>query len=161
MASRCPKASHTLPYDCHTPQWRILAGGLRRIEKAKSKMLDKQKKFGRLVTMFAFHQPDYSTLNSSPDSKYTFLCLYRQTLPLELQLLEETPPAHYLKNNCWCSLLPKFWWWPLTSTLLNDNLSLCESSDGFSMCLQCGWFKRCEYYSIEFKENGKFWRAIS
>ena len=47
--------------------------------------------FGRLVTMFAFHQPDYSTLNSSPDSKYTFLCLYRQTLPFELQLLEVTP----------------------------------------------------------------------
>ena len=87
--------------------------------------------FGRLVTMFAFHQPDYSTLNSSPDSKYTFLCLYRQTLPLELQLLEETPPAHYLKNNCWCSLSPKFWWWPSTSPLLNDNLSLCESYGGF------------------------------
>ena len=68
--------------------------------------------FGRLVTMFAFHQPDYSTLNSSPDSKYTFLCLYRQTLPFELQLLEEAPPAHNLKNNCWCSLSPKFWWWP-------------------------------------------------
>ena len=118
--------------------------------------------FGRLVTMFAFHQPDYSTLNSSPDSKYTFLCLYRQTLPLELQLLEETPPAHYLKNNCWCSLLPKFWWWPSTSPLLNDNLSLCESYGGFSMCLQCGWFKRCEHcFRIDFNVNVKFWRTIS
>ena len=112
--------------------------------------------------MFAFHQPDYSTLNSSPDSKYTFLCLYRQTLPFELQLLEEAPPAHNLKNNCWCSLSPKFWWWPSTSPLLNDNLSLCESSGGFSMCLQYDWFKRCEHcLRTEFNVNVKFWRTIS